>query len=119
MLELGLGQPGVFPFTLSSEGEHGVSRPSAYASCSDEDLDASTRAALNLFPNFGRQMMTAYLKLLGLNVQVERVALSLQRVAVNRRFGEHHRISRRVYSVAGPNALWHIDAQLGEQRFSV
>lgn len=80
----------------------------------DEELDAIISQILCIFPSFGRRMINGHLRHLGHNVSRERVRESFRRVT-----GASARllappIERRVYSVAGPNSLWHHDGQHGE-----
>ena len=60
-------------------------------------------------------MIDGYLMALGERVPRRRIEKSYLRVIgpPNNQFGDR-RIERRVYSVPGPNALWHHDGQHGE-----
>jgi hypothetical protein len=69
---------------------------------------------LELFPNFGRQMLDGHFRFLGHHVPRSRILESYARVhgAPTTMFGAK-RIQRRVYSVPGPNSLYHHDGQHG------
>lgn len=56
--------------------------------------------------------MLAHLRSLGIIIQERRMRSAMLRVnpvGVSSRWSQHRAIHRRVYSVAHPNALWHID----------
>lgn len=57
--------------------------------------------------------MDGMLRRLGYVIQRERIRQSLIRIDPVQRVFERIRIRRRVYSVPGPNALWHHDGQHG------
>ncbi|KAJ7677312.1 hypothetical protein B0H17DRAFT_902312, partial [Mycena rosella] len=73
---------------------------------SDDELD---NLLLWLRSHFHHGM----LRHLGHRVQQERVRQSLLRIDPVRRILERIRIWYRVYSVPGPNSLWHHDGQHG------
>lgn len=66
-----------------------------------------------LFPTHGLRQIQAYLKSYGHNVPVARVSQLLRRIEGRPGDWGIRPISRRVYRVAGPNALWHHDGQHG------
>ena len=77
---------------------------------SDEELDSHLRRLTAGNPLLGQRNVLGLLAAEGHIVQRDRVAASLARVdpaAVAMRWSRT--IHRRSYSVAGPNALWHID----------
>lgn len=121
-LEMGLVTPGA-PVYTDYEQEDGTTiriyRSSAGASSvlSDEELDEIMAYILEAFPSFGRRMIDGHLKHLGHQVPRSRIQASYTRVygLPSNRFGPR-RIERRVYSVPGPNSLWHHDGQHGECR---
>ena len=62
------------------------------------------------FPNSGISMMLGYLRRRNIYVQRQRVRSSLVRTdPVGSAMRWFNTITRRVYSVRGPNSLWHID----------
>ncbi|XP_055344314.1 uncharacterized protein LOC129592327 [Paramacrobiotus metropolitanus] len=81
-----------------------------FVDITDTDLDLVIADILNSFPNVGCRYVHGQLKTGGLMVQRRRILASLKRLdpygVANRFF---HFVPRRVYSNAGPNALWHID----------
>ena len=65
------------------------------------------------------QMMMGYLKQEGLTIQRKRVRAALSSVdpaGAAERWG--HSVSRRVYHVAMPNSLWHMDSHLKLIRYT-
>lgn len=85
---------------------------SYYSELTEEQLDGQIQDILECFPNSGYKQMLGHLRAKGLRVRIMRVRESMRRVdpigILNRSL--HLRIiKRRKYSVAGPNALWHID----------
>ena len=88
-----------------------LSRDAYYSSISDGDLDQLVRRIkVQQNPNIGEVMLMAALKVHNVWVQRTRLRASIQRVdphatALRRR----ETVQRRVYSVDGPNSLWHID----------
>jgi len=132
-IALGLIEPGQHPFPQAEaaaaesigEGDEGglvgevavaaagPSRPSrarGRQELSDEELHALVQECLTLFQIFGRVMVTGFLasrRVYASRARIEAAVLHIN--GVPRLFGE--RIERRVYAVAGPNALWHHDGQ--------
>jgi hypothetical protein len=85
----------------------------------DNSLDQIMRHILDIFPSFGRRMITGHLRHLGHNVPRERVRASYERVMGAPASLISRSITRRVYRVAGPNALWHHDGQHGTFLFHI
>lgn len=89
---------------------YGLSINSLYSSISDTELDRLVRGIQEHYPNCGYRMMIGHLRTMGHRVQELRVRNSMMRTdpegVVSRWITS---IQRRVYSVATPNALWHID----------
>ncbi|KAG6837599.1 hypothetical protein H0H93_007013 [Arthromyces matolae] len=79
---------------------------------SDQELDAVILEIYEQFPSFGRRMIDGYLMSLGHRVPRQRIIDSYARVVgpTTATFAPR-RIQRRVYSVPGPNSLWHHDGQ--------
>ncbi|KAJ3965215.1 hypothetical protein EV361DRAFT_974035 [Lentinula raphanica] len=75
----------------------------------NDDLDSLIRLLRSYYPRAGIQMFHGMLRSLGHIVPYERIRHSLIRVDPVHRVFERIRIRRRVYSVPGPNSLWHHD----------
>ena len=113
-----LSEPGP-PVYVEQEEEDGskewvYSRGSCanLSKATDEELDAILISIYEQFPSFGRWMIDGYLMALGERVprwRIEQLYLRVIGPPVNE-FG-NRRIQRRMYSVPGPNALWHHDGQ--------
>ncbi|KAJ7761771.1 hypothetical protein B0H16DRAFT_539010 [Mycena metata] len=77
-------------------------------------LDQVVNEILQLFPEFGREMLSGALRARRLRVPKDRITASYLRVrGVPPMFGDRE-IDRRIYSVPGVNSLWHHDGQHGE-----
>ncbi|KAF4590092.1 hypothetical protein EYR38_009390 [Pleurotus pulmonarius] len=119
LLEQGLAEPAP-PVYVDYEQEDGSitrmyrSSTGGVSDLNDEELDEIVLYILEAFPGFGRRMIDGHLKCLGHRIPRTRIQASYARVhgAPAQGFGPR-RIERRVYSVAGPNALWHHDGQHG------
>ena len=62
-----------------------------------------------MLPHVGERIIIGHVRSLGLHITRERVRQSIRRVdPVNTSLRWHLHISRRTYSVPGPNSLWHI-----------
>jgi hypothetical protein len=119
-LDYGLVDAGA-PVYVTYEAEDGLtyryytsSSTGPMSDLSDEQLDAITYQIIETFPTFGRTMINGHLRFLGHHVPRSRVRESYWRVhgPPAQSFGAR-RIERRVYSVPGPNSLWHHDGQHG------
>lgn len=118
-LEYGLVEPGppvYVDYIDEAEEVHRfyTSSTGASSDLSDDELDALISDIVERFPNFGRRMIDGHLKHLGHSVPRSRVQAAYLRVhgPPAASFGRT-RIQRRVYSVPGPNSLWHHDGQHG------
>lgn len=81
-----------------------------YTEISDADLDILIEAYTQEKPESGIRYVTGFLRHHGLNIQRRRIIESLHRVdPIGRTLQERRAIVRRIYHVARPNALWHID----------
>jgi hypothetical protein len=80
---------------------------------SDQELDRIMGGILETFPSFGRQMIMGQFRLYGLRVSRQRLRDSYIRVVGPPPEFGGRRIKRRVYRVAGPNALSHHDGWHG------
>ena len=119
-LEYGIVEPGD-PVYIDFEQADGTvtriyrSSASAVSDLGDDELDGVMASILEAFPTFGRQMIDGHLRHLGHRIPRSRLRESYARVhgAPANSFGPR-RIERRVYSVPGPNSLWHHDGQHGK-----
>lgn len=78
--------------------------------------DAADNLILQLRSHFRRagiSMLDGMLRRLGHRLPRERIRESLMRIDPVQRIFQRIRIRRRVYSVPGPNSLWHHDGQHG------
>ncbi|KAJ6481519.1 hypothetical protein C8R47DRAFT_982430 [Mycena vitilis] len=98
------------------ESERVTSYTGPLSSISDDDLDSLILRLRSHFRRAGLGMLDGMLRRLGHRVPRERVRQSLLRIDPVRRIFERIRIRRRVYSVPGPNSLWHHDGQHGALR---
>lgn len=79
----------------------------------DADLDATVRMLRHHYSRAGITMLDGLLRALGYHVPRSHIRESLLRIDPVQRVFERIRIRRRVYSVPGPNSLWHHDGQHG------
>lgn len=81
-----------------------------YMNITDEQLDNIVKGLRAEHPFFGQVLLMGSIRSLGIRIPRQRLRDSLQRIDT---FGILNRwsniIPRRIYSVAGPNCLWHID----------
>ena len=91
--------------------EFGLTHLSRFSDITDEQLDSKVNAFLNEHGCLvGTSMVLGHLRSEGLSIQRERVHKCLARVdPLNVRIRWAITISRRAYSVAGPNSLWYLD----------
>lgn len=78
-----------------------------FSAITDRELDIITANCLEDFPNAGQVMLQGHMISLELRIPRERLRQSLQRVGLRNSLTPV--ITRRTYSVSGPNALWHLD----------
>ena len=118
-LEHGLVDPGA-PVCTEEELPNGqvaqvyTSSTPPVSVLSDPELDALLTSILQIFPDFGRRMLSGRLLSLGHNVPRERIRDSYLHVHGSSGAFGHRTIHRKVYSVAGANSLWHHDGQHGK-----
>jgi hypothetical protein len=121
LLEYGLSTPGPPVYVDEPQPDNTVLRTysagvsSDLSRLSDDELDQLLLRIYDQFPSFGRRMIDGYLMQLGERVPRQRVVASYLRVIgpPTATFATR-RIQRRVYSVPGPNSLWHHDGQHGK-----
>ena len=92
---------------MSAYNLTGVNR---FTEISDQQLDNNVYYVKQIVPDCGSKFLSGYLRSMNIRVQRRRVRESLTRVdslgVLARRCRAVH---RRVYNVAGPLALWHLD----------
>ena len=90
--------------------EFNLSIRETYSSISDSDLDAMTAQVQQEFPTWGNRQMYGYFVSRGIRLQYQRIRESQRRVdpegSILRQL---HNLTRRRYSVPGPQSLWHMD----------
>ncbi|XP_071855034.1 uncharacterized protein [Apostichopus japonicus] len=93
--------------------KEGLNARSRYTNMTDISLREHVANLHREFPNSGEKMMRSYLRADGIRVQRRRVRSALELadpVGTAGRWGSS--VSRRSYSVPGPNSLWHIDGHM-------
>ena len=86
--------------------EVGFTDRNRFSMCSDEELDGIIANLKSTLPHVGERIIIGHIRLC---IQRERIRQSIQRIdPVNTSLRWHLHISRRTYSVPGPNSLWHI-----------
>jgi hypothetical protein len=109
------------PLTLPQEvvnatpvAQYSMSSMASPSTMTDDELDNLLLQLKTHFRRAGITMLDGMLRQLGHRVPRDRIRASLLRIdPVHRVFDRIH-IRRRVYSVPGPNSLWHHDGQHGE-----
>jgi hypothetical protein len=101
----------------STVQEHAVSFTGPLSTLSDAGLDELILRLRRHYCRAGITMLNGMLLRLGHRVPRERIRQSLVRIDPVQRVFERIRIRRRIYSVPGPNALWHHDGQHGRERW--
>lgn len=90
--------------------EYGIDASRPFSDLSDEKLSELVREVRKDNPRSGYRMMLGHLRARGYRVPQLRVRQMMQKEdpegTVTRWMNT---VRRRVYSVSGPNALWHID----------
>ena len=90
--------------------EYGLSIRQTYSQISKVELNRLVHDCISEFPNAGYGMVGGWLRHNGYRVQEARVRASVREVdpvgVANRWLRS---INRRVYNVASPQALWHLD----------
>lgn len=118
-LQYGLVEPGapVFQIVLGPDGTHQTIHTSTSApisDMSDEELDAAISSILQIFPTFGRRMITGHLRNQGQRVPMDRITHSYLRVHGTPGIFGDRQIVHKQYRVPGPLSLAHMDGQHGE-----
>ena len=94
--------------------EYGLGVSQTYSEISDDDLVERVQNIVKDFPHVGYRSVSSILKSEGYRIQEYRVRNAMKMtdpegILFRRLFLTTHRIQRRTYSVAGSQALWHID----------
>lgn len=102
---------GVSVSTLARRrAEFGINSQQEGNELNDEDLDQIVRDFSRQQPYTGLTLLEGHIRRLNLRVSRERVRQSLLRVdPINVSLRHNQTITRRQYSVPGPNSLWHVD----------
>jgi hypothetical protein len=90
-----------------------TSYTSPQSAISDNELDDLVIRLRRHFRRAGVTMLGGMLQRLGYRISRERITQSLVRIDPVQRVFQRIQIRRRVYSVPGPNSLWHHDGQHG------
>jgi len=106
--------------TSGATTRHPISFTGPLSTMIDGELDELIVRLRSHYRRAGISMLDGMLRRLGHRIPRERIRASLLRIDPVQRVFERIRIRRRVYSVPGPNSLWHHDGQHGEQvNFSI
>ena len=91
--------------------EFGLKEVTGFTAISDNDLDHLVRAFMQTHGTLvGYSLVAGHLRSLGYRIQRDRVRTSIARVDPSNSYIRWATvISRRTYSVPGPNSLWHQD----------
>ena len=91
--------------------ELGIQNQIGYSIITNEELDQVVQSFISVHGLYiGFSMVYGHISSLGMKVQRDRVHASLKRIdPQNSRLRWATVITRRTYSVPGPNSLWHID----------
>lgn len=100
------------PETVTPE-RHPTQTSSNISDIDDASLDSLIIHLRVHFRRAGITMLHGMLRRLGHHVQRHRIQSALLRIDPIHHVFQRIRIRRRVYSVAGPNSLWHHDGQHG------
>ena len=91
--------------------ELGIAKKTGFSDATDEQLDNIVRGFMSVQGSLVcYSMVRGHLREMGVNVQRDGIRVSMARVdPISCRLRWATVVSRRSYSVAGPNSLWHID----------
>lgn len=90
-----------------------VSFTGPVSTLNDDQLDDLIIRLRSHFRRAGISMLDGMLRRIGHRVPRDRIGASLTRIDPVQRVFQRIRIRRRIYSVPGPNSLWHHDGQHG------
>lgn len=97
----------------SPTSSHITSYTGPLSTISNAELDGLIAMLRNSYIRAGITILDGMLRQLGYRIPRSRIRESLLRIDPVQRVFERIRIRRRVYSVPGPNSLWHHDGQHG------
>lgn len=81
-----------------------------YTNISENALDVVVASIKQAHPNDGERLMIGHLRNRGIVLPRSKIRASIHRVdPINTAIRRSITVRRRVYSVSGPNSLWHID----------
>ena len=100
--------------TTVTVAPYSVSSTATLSTMTDDQLDNLLLQLKTHFRRAGITMLDGMLRQLGHRVPRDRIQASLLRIDPVHRVFNRIYIRRRVYSVPGPNSLWHHDGQHGE-----
>ena len=115
-LKLGLAQPSAAVFTYEAQPDGSVSKVfhrQESTRGTNEAVRVAVSAALEVYPNLGREKMLSAIKAKGVSAtrrQVEAALLMLRGPSDSK---NRKPIQQRTYTVPGSNYLWHHDSQHG------
>ena len=90
--------------------EEGIPDELQYSSITDRQLDTIILRIKESHPHDGEVMMLGHLQREGIRIQRWRLRASIHRVdPINTALRKSRTVRHRVYSVSGPNAVWHVD----------
>ncbi|KAL5537303.1 hypothetical protein ACEPAF_1126 [Sanghuangporus sanghuang] len=116
LLELGLAEPKENPFTGNPSGI--ISYARRVSNVNDEELDGPVRNVLEQHHHQGVAMLRRTLSSMGYVISEWQVRQSLRRLQPGR-LSACAPVTRRSYTVPGPNALWHHNGQHGLIRWGI
>ena len=90
--------------------QEGIDLACTFSNISDSALDGVMNSIKQAHPNDGERLVIGHLRCLGYRLPRSRIRASIHRIdPVNTALRRSVTVRRRVYSVPGPNALWHMD----------
>jgi len=114
LLDPELPSPTQLPHDVVGSAPQVTSFTGPVSSLTDDQLDELVIHLRSHFRCAGISMLDGMLRRLGHRVPRDRIRGSLMRIDPVHRVFQRIRIRRRVYSVPGPNSLWHHDGQHGK-----
>ena len=123
LVDYGISEPGDMPYTETIDEQGNVVRTYRRGFCSDlskltgEELDTLVSEVHRRFPSWGHRMIDGFLLEKGHRVPRSRIEESFIRVVGQARPFHRTKLQRRIYSVPGPNSLWHHDGQHGRIQY--
>lgn len=85
-------------------------RASDFSDIADTDLDQLVERIILVHPQSGEKTVSSQLRSQGYKIQRQRIRDSIRRIdPIGVQLRSRRRLHRRVYQVASPNSLWHLD----------